>query len=283
MPTKRGGADRRLEQRAEHVEREHVQRQVQQAGVQEGRGEDPVGLAFGHRARPKRPAVDDHRAAAVERGGTAAADELGDEREHAEADQGEGRRGVARARGAGRAAHLGPLARALRAAHPDRGRGHAVGADRPPAVRAGDVGLAPGMSVTGRHEPPDDIGAPLPQGASSTAGRSAGWLPGRGSAVTRTASRAVERARDAASAAPSTPSTKVLAGSITPGALDPDLVDLVAVERRQLVDVQGRRVAVALERRRDAGRPWAGWPRGRTAGGLLARRRARGSRRRRRR
>ena len=39
--------------------------------------------------------------------------------------------------------------RALRAAHADRRRRHAVGADRPPAGRAGDARLAVGMAVAG--------------------------------------------------------------------------------------------------------------------------------------
>ena len=35
--------------------------------------------------------------------------------------------------------------------HPHRGGGHAVRADRPPAVRAGDAGLAVGVAVAGLH------------------------------------------------------------------------------------------------------------------------------------
>ena len=53
---------------------------------------------------------------------------------------------------AGARGHAGPLARALRAAHADRGRRHALGADRPPAGGAGDAGLAIRVAVTGlRH------------------------------------------------------------------------------------------------------------------------------------
>ena len=43
------------------------------------------------------------------------------------------------------------VARALGAAHADRRRRHAVGADRPAAARAADAGLAVGMSVAGGH------------------------------------------------------------------------------------------------------------------------------------
>src|SRR5207344_3178240 len=59
--------------------------------------------------------------------------------------------------------HLGPLAHALGAAHPDRGRGHAVGADRPPAGGAGDTGLAVRVSVTGLgHRDGEPTIAPMP-------------------------------------------------------------------------------------------------------------------------
>src|SRR5205807_2505995 len=52
---------------------------------------------------------------------------------------------------AGVTPHPGPLPRALRAAHSDRGRGHAVRADWPPAVGARDPGFAIGMAVADRH------------------------------------------------------------------------------------------------------------------------------------
>ena len=50
-----------------------------------------------------------------------------------------------------RGPHLGALLGADRAAHADRRRRHAVGADRTAAVRAGDARLAVGMAVAGGH------------------------------------------------------------------------------------------------------------------------------------
>jgi hypothetical protein len=123
---------------------------MEEARVQEGRGDDPVRLAIGDR-RAEEAEVADDRAAALERGDATAAEHLGEEGEHAGADDPVGHRGVGATGGTNRVSHLGSLLRALRAAHADRGRGHAVGADRPPAVRAGDVGLARRVSVAGRH------------------------------------------------------------------------------------------------------------------------------------
>ena len=83
----------------------------------------------------------------------AAAGDLDEEGDHVERDQHEGRgRGAEGARRARCPGDAGPLARALRAAHADRGRRHALGADRPPAGGAGDAGLTVRVSVTGlRH------------------------------------------------------------------------------------------------------------------------------------
>ena len=57
----------------------------------------------------------------------------------------------ARLNAAGPLSHPGALLRALRAAHADRGRRHAVGADRAAAAGAGDAGLAVGVAVTSLH------------------------------------------------------------------------------------------------------------------------------------
>ena len=65
---------------------------------------------------------------------------LGQEHDHVDGDQGVG---DDRAAGGLAQAHdFRALGGALRAAHPHRGAGHAVGADGAPAVRAGDAGLA---------------------------------------------------------------------------------------------------------------------------------------------
>ena len=63
--------------------------------------------------------------------------------------QGRRKRRAARCRPGWVADHAGALVHALRAAHADRRRGHAVGADRPPAGGAGDRRLAIRMPVTG--------------------------------------------------------------------------------------------------------------------------------------
>ena len=109
-------------------------------------------------------------------------------------------------------AHLGALAGALGAAHADRGRGHAVRADRPPAVRAAHAGLAVRMPVT-----------------VSIARRRASWrrayrstriiglspgtrAPPRRSRVTSTASAPLRSSGSATDPLPSRSATKVGAG-----------------------------------------------------------------------
>ena len=74
---------------------------------------------------------------------------LGEEHDHVDRDQ----RVASPTAGGRRAqrAHLGALARALRAAHADGRRRHAVRADRAPAGGAGDAGLARGVAVAGCH------------------------------------------------------------------------------------------------------------------------------------
>ena len=70
---------------------------------------------------------------------------------------------------------LRALLGALRAAHADGRRRHAVGADRPAAVRAGDPRLARGMAIAGGHfagqslawrQPRRDVSAPRASGAA---------------------------------------------------------------------------------------------------------------------
>ena len=149
--------DRGLEQRAQDVEGEHVEQQVDQARVQEAAGDDPEDLvALREDARvpdsAHAPAVGDRvRAdAAVHQQLVAAlpAQHLGEEGEHVDGEERVGHERLHLAP-ADPDAHLGALLRALRAAHPDRSRGHALGADRPAAVGARDSGLAPGVPVTG--------------------------------------------------------------------------------------------------------------------------------------
>ena len=67
-----------------------------------------------------------------------------------------GGRGVGAPGGTDRVADLGPLLRALGTAHADRRRGHAVGADRPAALRARDARLAVRVAVA-----PHELGHPV--------------------------------------------------------------------------------------------------------------------------
>ena len=132
--------ERRLEHAPEEVQRVHVQQQVEEAAVEEARGQQPPPLAVGHeRAVEHEVAVD----------GVVRARLLSEVHQHVDRDQhvGDRRVGVHVAH----RPHLGALARALRAAHPDRRRGHAVGADRVAAVRAGDPGLAVLVAVADGH------------------------------------------------------------------------------------------------------------------------------------
>ena len=152
MPTKRAVPIAGSSRRAEDVEREHVERRG--AGARRA-GRRQVTIRYGSpsaTAGPKRPPSRISLPPPSSDAGAAAAGDLGDE--GGDAERRSARRSRGRRRGPAPPTGLrtrGPLARALRAAHPDRGRGHAVGADRPPAVRAGDVRLAVGMSVAGRH------------------------------------------------------------------------------------------------------------------------------------
>ena len=118
--------------------------------MQEAAGEEPVPLAFGDRRRRRSP-----KSTTSEPPGCSSpprpAGDLDQEDDDVDRDQDEGRRACAEPADAAAGAphHFGPLPHALRAAHPDRRRGHAVGADRPPAGGAGDAGLAVGMAVAG--------------------------------------------------------------------------------------------------------------------------------------
>ncbi len=137
-------ADRGLHQRAEEVQEVHVEGEVQQPGVQEAGADDPPPFAVGdERAEQRAVLVDGPRRpeAPAARGGR--------EGEHVDRHQDVGQLRRAGQRRGG--AHLRLLARALRTAHPDRRRGHAVRADRPPAGRARDACLAIGMAVAGRR------------------------------------------------------------------------------------------------------------------------------------
>ena len=160
--------------------------------------------------------------------------DLADEGGDAERDQRVGRRGVGAAGRADRVADLGALARALGAAHPDRRRGHAVRADGPAAVRAGDVGLAPRVSVAGRHGAIDYMGGPIARRlkrAPESRGCVVGWrLPPRGSRVTSTASATVERSRHRRLGRAVGTEHERAARLDDAGAPDPDLIDLVLLE-----------------------------------------------------
>ena len=142
-------ADSRLEDAAEEEEGEHVEADVEQAGVEERAGQQAVPLAFGDE-RPEQAEVEGDRAGAGAEAPAAAGD-LGQVRGDVERDQDVGGGRVVVAGSDGAARHPGPLSGALGAAHAYRGRGHAVGADRPAAVGAGDAGLPARMPVASRH------------------------------------------------------------------------------------------------------------------------------------
>ena len=125
-------------------------------------GLDAAEAAVGDRVAAQAP-VPGQVLARLDRARAAAPGEhLGEEDDRVEADQhvGGDRRAAADAQG-GRGADRRPLPGALRAAHPDRGRGHALRTDRAPAVGARDAGLAARMPVAG-----------LGHGAQPNSGRS---------------------------------------------------------------------------------------------------------------
>ena len=107
------------------------------------RGDRPPPVApFAHRRPPEAAEVVDGPGAHA--GAAATVGDLDQVDDHVDRDQHHRRReGTEAARRPDRVAdHAGALAGALRTAHADRGRGHAVGADRPPAGGAGDGRLA---------------------------------------------------------------------------------------------------------------------------------------------
>ena len=158
--------DRGLQHRAEEVEREHVESRWE-ARVQEpavtSRQYSPVGdadllaeqreVAEQAELQPMPPPVPRSPPPAT----------APRTRSHADAHEDVGQRSACRRRPAARALHLRALARALRAAHPDRRRGHAVRADRPPAVRAARR-LSRG-SGGGSRSPRETISSPAARGA----------------------------------------------------------------------------------------------------------------------
>ena len=142
-------AEARLEQLPEDVEQVHVEADVEEAEralrVQEAAGEQPPQLAVGDAGAGL---IEDGRpedAVEVGRGAAARAEEQQD----VDPDQHVGQDRVAVQRR--HRAHRRLVARALRAAHADRRRGHAVGADGPPAVRARDARLAVRVAVARGH------------------------------------------------------------------------------------------------------------------------------------
>ena len=141
---------RRLQQPPEDQQQEHVEADVDDAGVEEAAGDEAVPLAFGD-GRAEEGEVDDELAAGVRRTARPPAGDLDQEDDDVDRDQDVGGRECARTPGVpvGLRTTFVRWLRALRAAHPDRGRGHAVGADRPAAGGAGDAGLAVGVAVTG--------------------------------------------------------------------------------------------------------------------------------------
>ena len=131
-----------LEHHPEVVQDPHVEGDVDDVLVQEAGGDDPppfpVGDTFSEEASDQGAfEVDAAGGAPRDRQGVAA---LGQEHDHVDRDQGIGDERATG--GLAQAHHFGALGGALRTAHPDRGAGHAVGADRAPAVRAGDARLA---------------------------------------------------------------------------------------------------------------------------------------------
>ena len=135
-------AEARLEHLPEDPQQVHVEADVEEAEralrVQEAAGERPPDVAVGDRAGGQHE---------VEVAVAAAA--RAEEQHDVDPDQhvGQDRRAVHRRH----RPHLRLLARALRAAHADRGRRHAVATDGPPAVRARDARLAVRVAVAGGH------------------------------------------------------------------------------------------------------------------------------------
>ena len=121
--------------------------------VQERAGDEPPVLMVDLNRWPVERALLDERAAGAPESQSRPARHLPHEGKDAERDDrvGDVRLGGAAGPDGGRRRDLRALARALRAAHADGRRRHAVGADRPAARRARDSGLAVGMSVARRH------------------------------------------------------------------------------------------------------------------------------------
>ena len=142
-------ADPGLEQPAEDEEGEHIDGDVQESGVQKSAGDDSPHLAIRDR-RGIEAGVVDHRAAPPERGG-ATTGQLDEESGQVERDQRVGRRRGTGPQAAPEPAHLSALPSALRAAHAHRGDRHAIGADGPPAVGAGDVRLPARVAIADGH------------------------------------------------------------------------------------------------------------------------------------
>ena len=114
--------------------------------VQEPTGDDPPVLALDVDQRTEEGAVLVDPAAARLPGSRR---DLGDPGHHVDRDQRVGDHRL-RADTADRP-HRGAFARALRAAHADGRRRHAVRADRAPAVRARHPRLPVGVAIAGRH------------------------------------------------------------------------------------------------------------------------------------
>ena len=143
MAPKRSLPSARLEHLPEDPQQVHVEADVEEAEralrVQEAAGERAARLAVGDRAGGQHE---------VEVAVAAAA--RAEEQHDVDPDQHVGQ--DRRRRTSSRIVRTCVLsARALRAAHADRGRRHAVGADGPPAVRARDACLAVRVAVAGGH------------------------------------------------------------------------------------------------------------------------------------
>ena len=157
--------DRGLERASDEPQRQHVQPDVDDAGVQEARGQQPPVLVIAVASSPgpnRTPWMYTPAAVAILRTAPAPVAtshrntitlitirNLGDRPgpRIVRLDQ----LTLAPRLTARQPPHLRALAGALGAAHADRGRRHAVRADRAPAVGARDARLARRVSVTDRH------------------------------------------------------------------------------------------------------------------------------------
>jgi hypothetical protein len=143
-------AQEHLDRCAEPPQREHVEDQVEDVRVQERRGDQSPPVPVGHERAEEQPLREDLPTGVVDPRALYDGDDVN---EHVDRDQHLGHVGISHGRSdraRGRARHLrglGAIRRVLRAAQADRRGGHAFGADRTSAFRAGKARLAVRMAI----------------------------------------------------------------------------------------------------------------------------------------